>query len=516
MKKLLAIGLVLVLAAGGAAWAAGGRDKGFGEGGFTILDDPVDEDEGLTDLTVLPNGKILAVGSRGGSQGFLVARFNRNGRPDRSFDGDGFNVQPRNLGPLQPRALNRMDVDSKGRFVAAGLAAGPGGGSNAFGIARYRRNGLPDPSFGNGGFTIIQPPDAGDAFGVDAGPGDKVVAAGKAINATTFEEQIAVVRLKANGQPDPSPVPGGLQVIDIVASSTEAAGTIKVLGNGSVVIAGQAEGGAFIAKLDPSGNLAQGFGSGGATIADMGGGVNPSGSVFDIASGGNGRFVVVGDASGSGGSGALFAARFRANGKLDPGFADGGVFRLDPTGGEDSGFAVAVQPDGRVVIAGVRDADSNAGNTWLVRLTARGRLDKSFGGDGQIVASATPAFDEAFGVALQPDGRIVVAGDANVLPTGGQMMVGRFRGDHPCFGRAATITGSPRRDVLRGTPGRDVFSSLGGADTLNGRGGRDLICGGAGRDRLRGGKGADRLNGGPGRDRCRGGRGRDAIRRCER
>lgn len=116
--------------------------------------------------------------------------------------------------------------------------------------------------------------------------------------------------------------------------------------------------------------------------------------------------------------------------------------------------------DGRIVIAGVRGNDSTVGNTWLVRLTARGRLDRSFGGDGQIVAGAVPGFDEAYGVALQPDGRIVVAGDALVSPTDDRLMVGRFRGDPPCFGRAATITGTNQNETLnRGSRWRPRWGS---------------------------------------------------------
>lgn len=94
-----------------------------------------------------------------------------------------------------------------------------------------------------------------------------------------------------------------------------------------------------------------------------------------------------------------------------------------------------------------------------------------------------------------------------------------------CAGRAVTIAGDRRPNVLIGTSGPDVIAGLGGRDTIKGLGGRDRICahggpdrliGGAGRDTLLGGSGRDRLNGGPGRDRCLGGPGRDRGRRCER
>ena len=517
MKRLLALGVVVALLVGSAAWGAGGRDSGFGKNGFTILDDPARQGELLTDLTVLPGGKILAVGNRGGSAGFLVARFRPNGRPDRSFDGDGFNVQSFNGGPLEPRGLARLDVDSKGRIVAAGLASGPGSGLDAFGFARYLPGGLPDRSFGNGGVRIVQPADAGDASAVDAGPGDKVVAVGRAVEIITLTNTITVVRLTARGQPDTTFGPGGngIEFVDFAGSGNAEADAVKVLANRSIVIAGSSASGGFIGKLDSSGDPVAGFGSDGFTVENLGQGSNPSGFISDIAAIPGGGFVVVGDAEGAGGGNELVAARFKANGKPDRSFARNGIFRLDPTRKDDSGFAVATQPDGRLVIAGVRGSDSTTGNTWLVRLTARGRLDRTFGRNGQVVAGAVPGFDEAYGVALQRDGRIVVAGDADVSPVDGRMMVGRFRGDPPCFGRAATISGTAGRDRLKGTPGRDVISSRGGRDIIVGRGGSDLLCGGPGADVVRGGNGSDRIDGGPGRDSCAGGAGRDSIRRCE-
>ncbi len=121
-----------------------------------------------------------------------------------------------------------------------------------------------------------------------------------------------------------------------------------------------------------------------------------------------------------------------------------------------------------------------------------------------------------------------------------------------CFGKKATITGTPGNDVLVGTPGNDVIRAFAGNDTVFGRDGKDLICtnggsdlvnsgagqdrvkgglgpdllkgradadelrGNRGRDRLRGNGGPDLLAGGRGVDRCRGGSGSDTLLSCER
>ena len=81
-----------------------------------------------------------------------------------------------------------------------------------------------------------------------------------------------------------------------------------------------------------------------------------------------------------------------------------------------------------------------------------------------------------------------------------------------CFGRPATIFGTPGRDILTGTDGPDVIIGFGGNDLISGGGGGDFICGGAGNDTLLGGPGADSLDGGGGADTLRGGGGDDDLR----
>lgn len=81
-----------------------------------------------------------------------------------------------------------------------------------------------------------------------------------------------------------------------------------------------------------------------------------------------------------------------------------------------------------------------------------------------------------------------------------------------CFGKAATMVGTPDPDVLAGTPASDVIVGLDGDDVVDGRGGNDFLCGGAGADDLVGSAGTDALVGGPGGDVLNGGFGDDALR----
>lgn len=135
----------------------------------------------------------------------------------------------------------------------------------------------------------------------------------------------------------------------------------------------------------------------------------------------------------NGASGAdMLVARFNADGTPDTSFSFDGVTTIDFAGDEDAAGAIALQADGRIVVVGTTDNGSNA-DFAAARLTADGTLDTTFGGG---TGKTTIAFDLAAGggadaagaVALQSDGRIVIAGKAATL-TGTNVAVTRLLPD---------------------------------------------------------------------------------------
>nr|WP_249729097.1 delta-60 repeat domain-containing protein [Acidovorax sp. CCYZU-2555] len=101
--------------------------------------------------------------------------------------------------------------------------------------------------------------------------------------------------------------------------------------------------------------------------------------------------------------------RLNANGSLDEGFGDGGKQLLDVDGSADSGQSIAVQPDGKIVLAGY-SWNGYKNNFLLIRLDADGRLDKGFGDTGKLLLGVGSGNDYGQSVILQPDGKIVLAG----------------------------------------------------------------------------------------------------------
>jgi uncharacterized delta-60 repeat protein len=104
-------------------------------------------------------------------------------------------------------------------------------------------------------------------------------------------------------------------------------------------------------------------------------------------------------------------ARYLPNGSLDASFGNGG--RL-PLPGRRLGEGLALQSDGKIILAGDADGATLAAPVFaLMRLEPNGNIDPSFGGGGLITTAITTQGDEAFALALQADNRIVAAGRSN-------------------------------------------------------------------------------------------------------
>jgi len=128
----------------------------------------------------------------------------------------------------------------------------------------------------------------------------------------------------------------------------------------------------------------------------------------------DGKLIVAGSSATTTGT-WVSLVRFLRDGSLDTGFGNAGkVITQVGSQGNDSAFAVAVQPDGRIVVAGASD---QGGATHLdfavLRYKADGSLDTSFGNGGKVTADFAGDADRAWAIALQPDGKIVVGGEAN-------------------------------------------------------------------------------------------------------
>ena len=179
--------------------------------------------------------------------------------------------------------------------------------------------------------------------------------------------------------------------------------------------------------MSPPANAAPGdldatFGVGGRVTTDfaLNGGSDDDGE--DAVLQPDGKIVVAGTsffAASGGGSGQNFTmARYNPNGSLDTSFGTGGKVASEVGGTISRGRAVALQPDGKIVVAGLTwvGVISNFWDWALARYNADGSLDVTFGTGGVVTTDFFEGFDDAEDVLVQPDGKIVVAGEAELIP----------------------------------------------------------------------------------------------------
>jgi uncharacterized delta-60 repeat protein len=178
----------------------------------------------------------------------------------------------------------------------------------------------------------------------------------------------------------------------------------------------------LVARFNADGTLDQGFGTGGRVTIDFDHGTGAD-KADGVALQSDGRIVVAGTTYGAMMQSAAFAvARLTADGALDTSFAAGSGqatidFGSNADARNDPAYSLAIQPDDKIVVAGSTE-NVNGSAAAVVRLLADGERDGGFGVDGWVtfgfgLAGATAEADNASGVAIDSEGRIVLAGTAH-------------------------------------------------------------------------------------------------------
>lgn len=399
--SLVALLALLSSAAAVPAGAApGDLDRSFGRRG-KVTTDLTPRDDQVRGMVLQPNGKIVVAGSAGFRR-FALARYRKGGRLDRSF-GDGGTVITRFGAGLT--VAYGVALQQDGKIVAAGIADH----GNAFAVARYQRDGALDSSFGGDGrVTTAITGDHDLAFAVAIQPDGKIVLAGTA-NFTRF----ALARYEPDGSLDPSFGEGGIVLTDITFGD-DIAFAVAIQPDGKILAAGRGagrRGRLALARYAEDGSLDPSFGRGGKVLTNL---TPRPDAAHDLAIQPNGRILAVGAA---GARRSRFAmVRYARDGSLDGSFGDGGKVRTRFTRGPDIAFGVALQPDRRIVVAGHAGGTRSARRDHrfvVARYRPNGGPDRSFGNRGRRLVAFTTGDDWAADVAVQPDGSIVAAGRSN-------------------------------------------------------------------------------------------------------
>ena len=391
-------------------------------------------------VAVRPDGKIVIGGeftSYNGNAALsdCVARLNADGTRDASFNPGGLGAD---------NGVRALALQPDGRVVIGGHFTTYNGDPSASDrVARINANGTLDTTFNYGGAGADL-----TVYAVAAQVDGKVVIGG---DFTSYNDDSAVadhiVRLGKDGTLDPTFNPGGAGTNGVVhAAAVQADGRV-VIGGDFTSYNGDPAASDHVARLLPAtGELA--FSSASYSVAEMAanalitlmrtggtdnkvvakvtladnttspadyhfkpgtldaafnpGGAGANGSVYAVALQPDGKIIIGGNFTNYNGNTAAsdFVVRLNANGTPDTSFNPGGA------GANSSVYAVAVQPDGKIIIGGLftRYNGNTAASDHVARLNANGTLDTSFNPGG----AGTNSY--VYAVAVQPDGKILIAG----------------------------------------------------------------------------------------------------------
>jgi len=431
-RNRFAVALILLIVAASGSAQAAKLDPTFSEDG-KVTTQVGDRASQANAVTTDAQGRTVAAGYSApeDSMGYIesavaVTRYLRDGTLDPSFGGDGRIT----FGDDVENVAFDVAVDEQGRVVTAGYAgwfAGDSDTSVSMAVQRFLPDGTPDKSFGGDGEVMLGERPVDVACGLELDARGRMVVAGYGSSLAGGNTDMIIARLRTNGSLDRRFGGDGLTSLDFsrgkTSRSDDVARDVTLDGRQRVVVAGYTErlkdryrthGSRFtVTRLKTDGELDRSFGNGGKTAA-FDRGISSAASVVADRRG----IVAAGyRALGEKNRGDFAIARFTAKGRPDRGFGRRGSRIVDFGGAYESANALVAERRGRLTVAGYtgpgKGGRAGEASRWAVLgLTKAGRIDRSFSRNGKLSIYFGPGRREANGLAIQPGGFIVAAGDA--------------------------------------------------------------------------------------------------------
>jgi uncharacterized delta-60 repeat protein len=397
--------------------SAGDLDPTFGQGGKVLTAFGF----AANDMAVQADGKIVLVGSL--DTDFAVARLNADGTPDTTF-GHGSGLATTDMGGAKTDVADKVVIQPDGKIVVGGRKM-KGDRNGQFAFARYNSDGTLDNSFDeNGKLTVFDRMDISPVGGLALQPDGKIVFSGAHyhthLNFTNpgYHHDFRTARLMPNGALDKTFgtrvfTLGQTRALGYIESDFDAddiPAAVMVQPDGKIVVAGTRSGddpSSFIlARYTAIGTHDDSFDGNGELATNFGG---KAGVLFDAALQPDGKIVAAGVSNG-----AMTLVRYNTNGSEDESFSGGRVF-TNLTAGNDVARSVLMLPKGKILVVG-----TIGGAAVATQYLSNGLIDPSFGQNGTVTIKT------GFGVPVRSaqrmvDGRVVIAG-----PSGGQTGVMRL------------------------------------------------------------------------------------------
>jgi uncharacterized delta-60 repeat protein len=402
---------IILLALGYVATSAqnpGSFDPTFGTDGKTIV--PIGTANAFGRAVVIqPDGKAVmaCIANNGTDTDFVIARFTTEGEPDNSLGGDGIV-----LTDFDGRTdiAEAIALDSFNRFIVAGsVESGDGFG---FGVARYLSDGMLDTTFGEQGLVTRMLGITGFCKSVAVQKDHKIVLGGYVANAVSLTNEFVLMRFNTDGTPDSTFNDDGI-VMTNMGIGSGVANAILIQPDDKIVLAGQVLNGATlrweicIARYNDDGSLDETWDEDGIVFT---GSLDADFTIKALAMQPD-KTIIAGGFFGTAPSNNLFAvARYHLDGRLDETFGEEGLL-LGSYGAQDNQVnEIVIQPDGQILIAGT-SLQGNRDLFAIARLDPDGSFDDTFG-EGGVVRPVIEQNDGINSMALQQDGKLIVAGES--------------------------------------------------------------------------------------------------------
>ncbi len=355
---------------------------------------------------------------------------------DPTFGSSGLVVTP--FAILSSDRADGVAIQARGKIVAVGRSNA--GGTFDFALVRFNRDGSLDPTLDLDGRVTTDFGGSEDGRAVAVYRGGRSVVVGHTDAGGSLD--FALARYRSDGSLDPTFGTGGLVTSDLApgpAASLDVAESVAIQKDGKILAAGRTNlAGTLdfaLARYNRDGSLDATFGAGGLVTTDFAAGPATSLDVAEsVAIQKDGKILLAGRTD-AGGSKDFALARYYRDGSLDPTFGAGGLVAIDfvpgPGTSQDGAAAVAIQKDGKIVAAGVSTGAVSA-DLALARCSTGGALDATFGSGGLVTTDFAPGMaasqDTLLAVAIERSGRIVAAG-ATTAGGSDDIAVARYKPD---------------------------------------------------------------------------------------
>ncbi|MDP1677509.1 MAG: T9SS type A sorting domain-containing protein [Bacteroidota bacterium] len=328
----------------------------------------------------------------------------QDGALDITFNSTGKVITPTGL-YLTTSERTSMALQADGKIVVAGPKFNGVSGDFDYVVARYNSSGALDNTFGTSGSVItVVSSQGGFPNSIAIQDDGKILVAGFSQHPSTSND-FAVVRYNSNGTLDSTFDSDGKTNTDFTTTNDKG-NSVAIQADGKIVVAGEVGTDGFgVVRYNSNGAVDSTFDVDGKVQTNL---VGTGAIGRGVAIQADGKIVVAGSVH-NGLNYDFALVRYNSNGTLDNTFNFNGIVTTEVGLSTDEGNSVAIQGDGKILVAG----SSNNGvdeDFALVRYNTNGTVDSTFDSDGRVTTAFGTSYDIGRSVVIQADGKILVAG----------------------------------------------------------------------------------------------------------